>query len=189
MGPAPLGPRSSAVKALQLLLLALLAGCSAGTPPRPARWQDAPTRDALQALLCRLDPECRWLRLRLLDTDRPLAEIRYRFEIVLSRGMLERAATTAERAFVLAHELGHLRLGHAPPRNADERLPLELAADAWAVERLWAEGIDPAAGLGLLERLAAELERAEPPPAGHASALAEYARRRAALARQLEPRP
>jgi predicted Zn-dependent protease len=137
---------------------------------------------ALTALLCRLDADCRWLKFRLYDTGQPLAEIRYRFEIVLSRGMLERTANEAECAFLLAHELAHLRLDHRAPRNAAERLPLELAADAWAASRLRDVGIDPAAGVALLKRLEDEVAASTPPPPRAEQALLEY---RARIARLL----
>lgn len=168
-------------KRLSILLMLMLAGC-AGTAPRPpATWQAPDTKAALQDLLCRLDDECRWLKFRLYDTDQPLAEVRYGFEIVLSRGMLERTVDEDERAFLLAHELAHLRLKHAPPRSAEERLPLELAADAWAAARLAQGGFDPSAGERLLLRLRDEIEAMEPQPPRAAEALEEYARRIAAM--------
>ncbi len=149
-------------------------------PPPPA-WEAPDTEPALLALLCRLEPDCRWLRLRLYDTDQPLAEIRYRFEIVLSRGMLERTASEAERAFLLAHELAHARLDHRAPRNADTRLPLELAADAWAAQRLRETGIDPGAGIELLQRLRDEVAHSEPAAPRVEEALAEYRERISAM--------
>lgn len=167
------------LRPLAACLLALLAGCGTPSPKPPAIWHAPDTEAALQSLLCRLDADCRWLRLRLYDSDAPRAEIRYRFEIVLSRGMLERTADEAERAFLLAHELAHLHLRHETPRSAAERLPQEVAADAWAARRVIEAGWAPGAGLSLLERLRDELENAGPPHA--AAALAEYAARISAL--------
>lgn len=162
------------------LLLVLLSGC-AGTPPAPPRWSDPATDTALRELLCRLDAECRWLRVRLYDLDTPLAEIRYRFEIVITRGLIARTADDSERAFLLAHELAHLRLAHQPPRSPAERLPQELEADAWATRKLAETGLDPQAGRRLLQRLRDELAATQPAPAHAAGALSEYAARIDAL--------
>jgi hypothetical protein len=170
-------------KPLGLWLCVLLAGCAASRQQTPPRWEDPASEQMLRSLLCQLDRRCRWLRFRLYDLDAPLAEIRYRFEIVISRGLLERTLQDAERAFVLAHELAHLHLDHRPPRGAEERLAQELAADAWAAQRLRDTGFNGAAGAQLLQRLCGELARSEPAPAHAAAALAEYAQRLHALAR------
>nr|WP_282452683.1 M48 family metalloprotease [Lysobacter sp. CAU 1642] len=108
-----------------------------------------------------------------------MAEIRYGFEIWLSRGMLARTVGENERAFLLAHELAHLRLGHRPPRNAGERLPLELEADAWAAARLGETGFDARAGVDLLQRLRDEFESLSlsPAPPRATDALNEYRQR------------
>lgn len=95
--------------------------------------------------------------------------------------MLDRTVGEAERAFLLAHELAHLRLDHRPPRSASERLPQELAADAWASQRLRECGLDPAAGSALLQRLRDEVESTEPAPPHAAQALTEYRARLRAL--------
>lgn len=167
------------------LALLLLTGCGSPTRPAPPAWDSPETERALGDLLCRIDTDCRWLTFRLYDTDQPLAEVRYRFEIVLSRGMLQRTANEDERAFLLAHELAHVRLDHRPPRNAGERLPQELAADAWAARRLQEAGMNPSAGLALLQRLRDEVGQAEPQPPRGAEALAEYRQRIEAMRRQV----
>jgi hypothetical protein len=165
-----------------LWLCVLLAGCAAGVRQPVPRWDDPASERRLLALLCRLDQQCRWLRLRLYDSDVPLAEIRYRFEIVISRGLLERGMEEAEHAFVLAHELAHLRLDHRRPRNPEERLTQELAADAWAVRRLNDTGLDGCAGARLLQRLCSELAGGTPSSGRATAAQAEYAQRLRALA-------
>jgi hypothetical protein len=146
-----------------VLILALgLAGCAASPERALPRWQDAAAQAEVEAALCALVADCADLRVGLLDLDRPVAEIRAGFHIVLSRGLWQRTADADERRFVIAHELGHRALGHFRPRDHAARLPQELQADAWAVARLCALGHSPLPGRHLLQRLHDEVALPEP---------------------------
>lgn len=175
-----------------VLIIALgLAGCTASPDRALPRWDDAAALAEARATLCELASDCDDLRIELLDLERPVAEIRANFHIVLSRGLWQRTANADERRFVIAHELGHRALGHFRPRDHATRLPQELEADAWAAERLCALGRSMAAGGVLLQRLHDEVARldeaAEDLPADddaaslRSAALHEYRQRLAAL--------
>lgn len=162
-----------------VLIIALgLAGCAASPDRGIPRWQDAAALAEAEATLCELAEDCADLRIELLDIDRPVAEIRASFHIVLSRGLWQRTANADERRFVIAHELGHRALGHFRPRDHATRLPQELEADAWAVSRLCAGVWSPEPGRHLLQRLHDEVVRAETADATlRDAALHEYQRR------------
>lgn len=142
--------------ALCLCLLALLAGCAA--PPVAERSWAAPSavREHAGEVLCRLSEHCDDFRWRWLDHDDAQAELRFGFELVISRGFYRRLDNEAELAFVLAHELAHRFLNHRGVRDPAVRLPLELAADRWAADRLCAQGWSSAHASAFIERLLGE---------------------------------
>lgn len=91
--------------------------------------------------------------------------------IVLTQGLLEVISSEDEFAFVLAHELGHLVLGHERrrplefataagrvgsqlPSRWNEHLTQELDADAFAADLLGEAGYEKRAGVTMIERLA-----------------------------------
>lgn len=175
-----------------VLIIALgFAGCATSPDRAIPRWQDAAALAEAKATLCELAEDCADLRIELLDIDRPVAEIRASFHIVLSRGLWQRTANADERRFVIAHELGHRALGHFRPRDHATRLPQELEADAWASTRLCTLGRPTSSATTLLQRLHDEVARleeaAEDPPTDddaaslRAAALHEYRQRLAAL--------
>lgn len=104
---------------------------------------------------------------RILVAERavPNAFARAPHTIVLTTGLLDVVGSEDELAFVLAHELGHLLLGHVQsgaegPQSArllgmNSRRPidLELEADAFSLKMLAESGYSPASGRVLLERL------------------------------------
>lgn len=151
----------------------MLAGCAGGAGPgfaaaslahRERQLQDgtAGARDLraeaeLHALACRIAPDrCRSLRVYVVDLPRPQARAWSNGMLLVHGGLFEQLDDTAELAFVLAHELAHLVLGHFDAeRRPDGVAALELAADRWAVERLSALGWRMDAAETLLRRLSA----------------------------------
>lgn len=99
-------------------------------------------------------------RLEIIPVPMPNAFAVGRDTITLSAGLLESTASSAELAFVLAHEAGHLAMAHGEhvsplvrDSTISSRIRSELAADRYAVTLLRAGGFDPAAGIALLTRL------------------------------------
>jgi len=89
-------------------------------------------------------------------------------EIVLTAGLMRLVSNESELAFILAHEMAHLRLEHFSPHvpflilNSEQlaRIALihqnwELEADREALEVLETAGFNGLAAVSLLERLAA----------------------------------
>ena len=153
------------------IAIALLVACAA-TAPLPqataARWRLADA--ALH------DPELeRFLdqRLAAIAADGPpavsvvlrppglRAQWREPGVVLIWADLLLRVIDDAELAFVLAHEIGHSRLGHAAvpaaTASAADRLRIEWEADRWARTRLVAVGYRADAGATLLAALSAEL--------------------------------
>lgn len=86
-------------------------------------------------------------------------------EIVLSKGLLKVVESTAELAFVVAHELGHIMLGHNATDSAHyaftgdssvvrDSIAREIQADSFALKLMSASGFEPRSGILLLARLA-----------------------------------
>ena len=139
--------------ALMFAAMLWLAGCSLGKSHRPLEWDAPEVRQHAADWVCRLAEDCSDIRLQLIDSAGVQATLFLGIELSLSRGLYQSLEVEAELVFVLAHELAHRALRHLPPRDLRKRLPLELAADRWAVDRLCALGIDPAAGQRLISRL------------------------------------
>ncbi|MBN8547832.1 MAG: M48 family metalloprotease [Deltaproteobacteria bacterium] len=88
-------------------------------------------------------------------------------EIVLSRGLLGMLSSNSELAFVVAHELGHIMLGHNSPQNGrdarfaftgnaghvENQIQREIEADRFALKLLNSSGFDIQSSVSLLARL------------------------------------
>jgi len=74
--------------------------------------------------------------------------------VVLTSAIAQAIPDDAELAVVMAHELAHILLGHGDERRGTRAM--ERAADHLAVDLLAEAGFDPAGGLSLWRRLAAE---------------------------------
>lgn len=175
------------IRTLRWLLPALLlAACAA---PEPRNGPDAfarhalakreqalaasserrrdPQREAqLRRLLCEADAErCGTLRLYLLERASPVVDLSEDGVLRVFLPVFRYLADEDELAFVLAHELAHLALGHfdAMRRPGWDAIDAEIKADAWARLRLAENGRDDCAGARLLPRLAParELKPAE----------------------------
>jgi len=143
------------LRPLLLLLGLVLGGCATLPHNRvPAdALDDAELRAALASLLCRVASDCSQLRLHVVDRPSPQAEIFPDGRLLLNLGLLLATRSESEIAFVLAHEHAHRRLRHTLARHADERIRIEIEADAAAVGSLAAGGFDASAGRSLLQRL------------------------------------
>jgi predicted Zn-dependent protease len=73
--------------------------------------------------------------------------------IRITSGMLDVVQHEDELAFIVAHELAHVDLGHGPSFLSGQRMK-EWDADMRAVELLVAAGYDADAGVRLLNRIA-----------------------------------
>lgn len=137
------------------LLGLVLAGCATLPHNRvPAdALDDTDLVTELASLLCRVASDCGQLRLHLVDRRPPQAEIFPDGRLLLNLGLLLATRSESEIAFVLAHEHAHRRLRHTLARSADERMRVEIEADAAAVRTLAAAGFDTGAGRALLQRL------------------------------------
>lgn len=154
--------RARAISAFCAAVCGMLTACATTRDTAPPDWQAPNVKAHARAWVCRLIDDCQQVRIRLIDTDAPSATLWFGMELTLSRGLYLATESETELVFVLAHELGHRRLRHSPPRDIAKRLPLELAADRWAIDRLCALGLDPASGQALVRRfLEAERQLAD----------------------------
>jgi len=135
-------------------VLLLLVACTVRpTLPDYPLLQAPAVQAYVEQLLCRLNANCRWYPVLLVDRPEAQAELLPDGRLALHRGMLQVTANEAELAFVLAHEVAHRERQHRPTRSLAARLPLELEADAEAQRRLCTLGYPADAGRRLLERL------------------------------------
>ena len=76
--------------------------------------------------------------------------------IILSKPLIASLANEGQLAFVVAHELAHLVLGHTPQSGLSEsaRGDLEIDADSFAVGLIALAGYDPRVATGALTRAA-----------------------------------
>ncbi len=103
----------------------------------------------------------------LLPGTAPNAFVSDSEHIILTRGLVQIIENQDELAFVVAHELGHLKLGHlvqnsnALPALAErtvshrQLIERELDADKFAVDLLMKSGFNPGSGLKLLGKISA----------------------------------
>lgn len=156
-----------------------LAGC-AGLPPAegPLRpWQvvqlrehatqlrdsdqlvsDAALSAYLREWMVRIDPiAAAQIELFVLDLPDTQADVVAGRLLRMRLGLLRQLHSESELAFVLAHELAHVALGHTA-QQLDGSLDAgsaEVSADAAAQETLQRLGLSPHAGVELLRRLQA----------------------------------
>jgi predicted Zn-dependent protease len=90
-------------------------------------------------------------RLAVEQGSAPHAFVRGTKEIVVTTELLGVVKDPSELAFVLAHELSHLAIGHTRPGDATS----ELQADRLALTLVRRAGFDPCASLSVLARLGA----------------------------------
>jgi Zn-dependent protease with chaperone function len=69
--------------------------------------------------------------------------------VVLTDALLARVTDRSELAFILAHEVAHVALGH----GIHGGIAAEVAADALALQAVTALGFNPCSGPSVLERL------------------------------------
>jgi predicted Zn-dependent protease len=128
------------------------------------RVHDSNTLERIANLLARMASGVK-LRLYVLDHPAPQAELIGGEVLLVRTGLLDAAHTDDALAFVLAHELAHAALGHIAARRQPgwDSTAAEIAADAWAQQRVAGIGLDPRAGPALLARLLPELPDAAQP--------------------------
>ena len=95
----------------------------------------------------------------LLNSKQPMAFSTGGHIILISKGLVKVLNSEAQLAFVLAHEMSHVLLGHekdTPENTSKERdyhtSELELEADAFAVVILISAGYDPREAVNALTR-------------------------------------
>jgi predicted Zn-dependent protease len=136
--------------------LGLLLGACATLPSDDRRppLDDPALQAHMQELACRLVLRCAEAGVLLVDSREPQAELLPDGRIALRLGLLLAIEEEAELVFVLAHEIAHRQLGHRAPHTLQARLPLELQADAAALQALRLLGYPEDAGHRLIARLA-----------------------------------
>jgi len=87
--------------------------------------------------------------LTVIESRSPNAFIRKGHEVVLTTGMAKQVTEPSELAFVLAHEVAHVALGH----HLQGGVSAEVAADSLALKVMTALGFNPCSGTSVLERL------------------------------------
>ncbi len=101
-------------------------------------------------------PEFRHLEVVLLAQAPQQAGTPGNGYIILSRPLIASLSNEGQLAFVLAHELGHIVLGHQPSAARSSRASeeLELEADSFAVGLIALAGYDPRVATGALTKAA-----------------------------------
>ncbi len=91
--------------------------------------------------------------------------------IVITSGMVELVERADELAFIIGHEIGHLRMGQEErfwsyggiksrfSITGDMRIDREVVADLIAVDLLLKAGYDPKAAIAILERVSGRSNR------------------------------
>jgi hypothetical protein len=88
-------------------------------------------------------------KLTIVESRTPNAFARRHREVVLTDALLARVTDRSELAFILAHEVAHVALGH----GIHGGIAAEVAADALALQAVTALGFNPCSGPSVLERL------------------------------------
>jgi hypothetical protein len=92
--------------------------------------------------------------LTIVDSKAPNAFVRKGREVVLTSAMARQVTDPSELAFVLAHEVAHVALGH----HVQGGVSSEVAADKLALSVVTALGFNPCSGPSVLERLGGPLQ-------------------------------
>ena len=87
--------------------------------------------------------------LQIIDSHAANAFIRHRNEVVLTKALVARVTDESELAFILAHEMAHVALGH----DRGGGISAEMEADALALKVVTALDFNPCSGSDVLERL------------------------------------
>ena len=87
--------------------------------------------------------------LTVVASTSPNAFIRKGREVVLTTAMTREVTEVSEVAFILAHEVAHVALGH----HVQGGISAEVAADSLALKVVTALGFNPCSGPSVLERL------------------------------------
>lgn len=85
----------------------------------------------------------------IVDSSSPNAFVRKGREVVITSAMARQVTDTSEVAFILAHEVAHVALGH----RVQGGIATEVAADTLALKVVTALGFSPCSGSNVLERL------------------------------------
>lgn len=85
----------------------------------------------------------------IIDSHAPNAFIRHKTEVVLTKALVARVTDESELAFILAHEMAHVALGH----DIHGGISAEVEADALALKVVTALNFNPCSGSEVLERL------------------------------------
>lgn len=85
----------------------------------------------------------------IIDSHAPNAFIRNKNEVVLTKALIGRVTDESELAFILAHEMAHLALGH----DLRGGISAEVEADTLALKVATALNFNPCSGFEVLERL------------------------------------
>lgn len=90
----------------------------------------------------------------VLDTRKPIAIAAEQDQYLISSGLLCELDNEGELAFIIAHELAHLQLGHLErtAENTEQQLAQETAADSSAVHAVLAAGYSGTSALTALSR-------------------------------------
>lgn len=89
------------------------------------------------------------ISLAVVESKAPNAFVRKGREVVLTSAMARQVTEPSEVAFILAHEVAHVALGH----HVQGGISAEVAADRLALEVVTALGFNPCSGSSVLERL------------------------------------
>ncbi len=85
----------------------------------------------------------------VIDSRAPNAYVRKGNEVVLTSAIARQVSDPSELAFILAHEVAHVALGH----RVQGGISAEVAADTLALKAVTALGFNPCSGSSVLERL------------------------------------
>lgn len=85
----------------------------------------------------------------VIDSRAPNAFVRHGREVVMTSAMARQVTEPSELAFILAHEVAHVALGH----RLQGGISAEVAADTLALKVVTALGFNPCSGSSVLERL------------------------------------
>lgn len=97
------------------------------------------------------------LKFQVVDLKKPNAYAISPDLLVVTTGLLDLIENDSELGFIVAHEIGHLALGHSGKvraLTAQNQVQHELEADAFAKSLMIKSGLDYADGVNLLLRLA-----------------------------------